>query len=258
MTKPSHSDRVIDQFTRQAPAFSEAAMITDAAVLGWIVECAGAGSADTVLDVACGPGLVVCAFAPRVRHATGLDFTPAMLDRARALAVERGIGNVAWHRGDAYRLPYADGSFSIVVTRYSLHHLREPLVALREMVRVCAPHGQVVVVDAYAPADAAQAAAYHRVETLRDPSHARALPLAELQALFPRAGLPEPEVTLYPLPVALPDLLARAFPDPGSEAALAAAFEAPDAADMLGIPVYREAGTVRVVYRAAILTAPRR
>jgi ubiquinone/menaquinone biosynthesis C-methylase UbiE len=184
MTEPSHSDRILDQFTRQAPAFSAAAMITDAAVLGRIVERAGAGSADTVLDVACGPGLVVCAFAPRVRRATGLDFTPAMLDHARALAVERGLDNVTWNRGDAYRLPYADGSFSIVVTRYLLHHLRDPLAAMREMVRVCAPHGRLVVVDAYAPADAAQALVRPPVprppaapESLRRPATARRTPL---------------------------------------------------------------------------------
>jgi SAM-dependent methyltransferase len=44
---------------------------------------------DSVLDVACGPGLVVCAFAPLVRHATGIDVTPAMLERAGA-AGEKG------------------------------------------------------------------------------------------------------------------------------------------------------------------------
>jgi ubiquinone/menaquinone biosynthesis C-methylase UbiE len=96
-------------------------------------------NSDTVLDVCCGPGIVVCAFAPHVRQATGLDFTPVMLDRARALAAEHGLRNVALDQGDAYALPYPDGSFTIVVTRYSLHHLDDPAAALREMVRVCAP-----------------------------------------------------------------------------------------------------------------------
>ena len=132
------------------------------------------------------------------------------------LAARKGIRNVAWDQGDAYHLRYADGGFSIVVTRYSLHHLLDPQAALREMVRVCAPGGRIVVVDAYAPEDPAQAAAYHRVETLRDPSHARALSLTELRELFPRAGLSKPEVTLYELPVELQELLARAFPNPAT------------------------------------------
>ena len=189
VSNTGHSELILDQFTRQALAFSTAAMITDDKVLARIVECAGAQPVDTVLDVACGPGLVVCAFAPHVHSATGIDFTPTMLDRACVLAAGKGIRNVAWDQGDAYHLPYADGGFSIVVTRYSLHHLLDPQAALREMVRVCAPGGRIVVVDAYAPEDPAQAAAYHRVETLRDPSHARALSLTELRELFPRAGL---------------------------------------------------------------------
>ena len=230
-------------------------MITDESVLAMIVECSGAGPADTVLDVACGPGIVVCAFAPHVRSATGIDFTPAMLDRAEVLAIERGLDNVEWDQGDAYALPYLDARFSIVVTRYSLHHLLDPLAALREMVRVCAPGGRVMVVDAYASDDPVKAAAFHRVEVLRDPSHARSLTLAELHDLFPRAGLPQPQQTLFELPVGLSELLGRAFPGDLDE--LRAIFTAAADDDRLGIPVRRDSDDIRIAYRAAILTAQR-
>ena len=255
MSDTAHSERILDQFTRQAPAFSAAAMITDDTVLAMIVERAGAG--DTVLDVACGPGIVVCAFAPHVRHATGVDFTPAMLDRARALAAEKGLHNVAWDQGDAYSLPYVDASFSIVVTRYSLHHLLDPAAALREMVRVCAPGGRIVVVDAYASEDPIKAAEFHRIEVLRDPSHARSLSLAELRELFPRVGLPEPQPTLYELQVGLEELLARAFPNPGDLEEIRATFIAAADDDRLGIPVRRNHDSINIAYRAAILVAER-
>jgi ubiquinone/menaquinone biosynthesis C-methylase UbiE len=62
------------------------------------VEAARPGTGDTVLDVACGGGIVVCAFAPHVRQATGIDVTPAMLERARALAVEKRVSNVCWRQ----------------------------------------------------------------------------------------------------------------------------------------------------------------
>ena len=52
--------------------------------------------------------------------------TPAMLDRARQLATKQGVRNVDWHRGDVYLLPYAADTFTIVVTRYSFHHLLDP------------------------------------------------------------------------------------------------------------------------------------
>jgi ubiquinone/menaquinone biosynthesis C-methylase UbiE len=60
-------DRVLDQFTRQAEPFSKAAPVTDETALRPVLEATGAGPADDVLDVACGPGIVVCAFARIVR-----------------------------------------------------------------------------------------------------------------------------------------------------------------------------------------------
>jgi len=68
----SHRDTILDQFTRQAAPFAACPHITDEASLRLVVEWSGAGPGDTVLDVACGAGHVVCAFARTVRHATGI------------------------------------------------------------------------------------------------------------------------------------------------------------------------------------------
>src|SRR2546427_11769385 len=108
-----HRDLIVDQFTKQAIPYSTAAGIQDREALALIVEATRAGADDTVLDVACGPGLVVCAFAAVVRHAIGIDLTPAMIERARALAAEKGLGNVTWQVGDGLPLPFASASFSI-------------------------------------------------------------------------------------------------------------------------------------------------
>jgi SAM-dependent methyltransferase len=180
-----------------------------------------------------------------------------MLERARQLAAERGVRNVAWDRGDAYSLPYADGSFTVVVTRYSLHHILDPLLALQEMVRVCARDGRIVVVDAYAPEDPMQADAYNQVERLRDPSHARSLSLTELKGLFGRVGIPEPQTTLYDLPVEVQDLLVRAFPNPGDQVKIIEMFRNSAENGRLGIPVRLDGDKIHVTYRAAILVSPR-
>jgi ubiquinone/menaquinone biosynthesis C-methylase UbiE len=79
----SHGDQIIDQFTRQAVPFSTAPGIKSEASLALLVETSGAGAEDVVLDVACGPGLVVGAFARVLRLVTGFDVTPAMVARAR-------------------------------------------------------------------------------------------------------------------------------------------------------------------------------
>jgi ubiquinone/menaquinone biosynthesis C-methylase UbiE len=69
-------------------------MINDKGALKMIVDAAQPGPKDTVLDVACGPGLVVCALAPFAKRISGIDMTPAMLDRARQLATKQGVRNV--------------------------------------------------------------------------------------------------------------------------------------------------------------------
>ena len=181
MTDASHQGLILDQFTRQATLFSAAAPITNADALQMIVDAARPGPDDTVLDVACGGGIVVCAFAPHVRRATGIDMTPAMLEQAQRLAQENGLANVDWRQGDVTSLPFEDGSFTIVVTRFSVHHFPDPAAVLREMARVCAPGGRLVVVDMYASEDPAKAAEFNRLERLRDPSHMRSLTLAELE-----------------------------------------------------------------------------
>ena len=255
MSNAAHDDLIRDQFTRQATPFSTAAPIADTAALAMIVEAAGAGPNDTVLDVACGGGIVVCGFAPHVKQATGIDMTPAMLDRARRLAAEKGLGNVTWHEGDVTRLPFPDGAFTIVVTRFAVHHFPQPRAVFDEMTRVCAPSGRIVVVDTYASADPAKAAEFNRLELLRDPSHVRCLALAELKALFGAAGLGEPRERFYELRDEVANLLARSFPNPGDEIKIVDLFSASIDDDRLGIPVSRDGERLHYAYPVAILAA---
>ncbi|HEX4985728.1 MAG TPA: methyltransferase domain-containing protein [Burkholderiales bacterium] len=257
MSKPSHSDLIVDQFTRQAVPFSTAKTIADQKALDLLVGFSGAGPDDTVLDVACGGGNVVCAFASKVRHATGIDVTPAMLERARATAKQKGLGNVTWDQGQAAPLPYADGAFSIVVTRFSFHHFLDPLAVLKEMKRVCAPGGRVLVADMHTHVDPAKGAEFNRMELLRDPSHVRALPMKELEALFPAAGLPPARVAFYELRDELENLLGRSFPNPGDDDRIREIFRASARDDRLGIPIRLDGARVNYAYPVAVLSATR-
>lgn len=257
MADAGHQDLILDQFTRQAALFSTAAPITNEDALRMIVEAAQAGLDDTVLDVACGGGIVVCAFAPHVRHATGIDMTPAMLDEARRLAANKRLSNVDWRQGDVSSLPYPDAAFTIVVTRYSFHHFLDPLAVLGEMVRVCAPRGRIVVVDTCASEDPAKAAAFNRLEKLRDPSHVRNLSLTDLRSIFAAVGLPAPQVCSYELRDTVRNLLARSFPHPGDDVKIIEMFSASASDDSLGIPVHLEGDTIHYAYPVTILAARR-
>jgi SAM-dependent methyltransferase len=253
MSMASHNSRILDQFTRQAAPFASAAPIRNEEALNLIVRASGAGPEDTVLDVACGPGLLACAFARVARHVTGIDLTPAMLEQARKIQQERGLNNMSWQQGDVTSLPYPDASFSIVACRFVFHHLETPLVVLKEMKRVCRPGGRVVVAD-MAPArekiDALNAA-----ERLRDPSHVRAMTKQELQGLFAQAGLPAPRISYYRFEGEIEDLLSRSFPNPGDDERLRKLYADSIPNDALGLNTRRENGRIYYSFPVAILVA---
>ena len=257
MAEPDNRQAILDQFTRQAVPFSTAPGIRDEEALRLLVRASGAGPDDTALDVACGPGLVAAALARVARHVTGIDLTPAMVERARAHVREQGLDNVTLTVGDVQPLPYEAGAFSLVISRFAFHHFPDPGAVLREMVRVCAPGGRVVVADAAVSPDAARAAAFNRMEKLRDPSHVRALSLAELAALFERAGLPPPAVTRCEVRAELEGLLSRSFPGAGDADRIRALFEASLVDDAMGVGARRVDGAIHFAYPVAILVAAR-
>jgi SAM-dependent methyltransferase len=251
----AHRESILDQFTRQAVPFATAPSIRDEAALRTVVEFSGCGPNDTVLDVACGPGILACAFAKVARHVTGIDLTPAMLERARLLQQEQGLANVTWHQGDVLPLPFSDASFTLVVSRFAFHHLLEPGAVLKEMRRVCAPGGTVMVIDS-APAPE-KAAAFNAMERLRDPSHTRALPVGEHLALFVNASLGEPRQTFYRLEGELEGLLSRSFPKPGDADRIRELFRGSLADDALDIQARRVGQQIHYGFPVAVIAARR-
>src|SRR6476646_3631243 len=251
----SHNSRILDQFTRQAAPFAAAAAIRNQQVLDRIVQWAGAGPEDTVLDVACGPGLLACAFARVAKYATGIDMTPAMLEQARKTQQEQGLKNVSWQQGDVYSLPFPPAQFSIVSSRFVFHHLQDPLAALKEMKRVCKPGGKVVVAD-MAP-QTEKAAALNAAELLRDPSHVRALPLDELRGLFQQAGLDAPQIFNYRMEGELEDLMSRSFPNEDDADCIRKIFADSIADDALGLNTRWENGKIHYGFPVAVMVATR-
>jgi ubiquinone/menaquinone biosynthesis C-methylase UbiE len=243
----------IEQFTRQAQGYARSATIRNDDVLRRLVELAELSADYTTLDLACGPGLVVCAFAPHVRHATGIDITPAMLDQARQLQAEKRLRNISWIEGDVTRLPFARGEFSVVTSRYAFHHFPEPLAVLKEMIRVTKPGGTILIADS-APA-AAKADAFNRMEKLRDPSHVRAMSLEEWRQLLTEAGLTPSHIEQFRLAGDLDSLLARSFPADGDEARIRALFENALEEDFLDVQPRRDGESIVYGFPIAIFEA---
>ena len=114
-----------------------------------VLDAVGARAGTRLLDVACGPGFVAAAAAARGADATGLDFSPAMIARAR-----RSHPSVAFRDGDAEALPFEPASFDAVVMNFGLLHLAHPDVAIGEARRVLKPEGRYGFTIWAAPEDA--------------------------------------------------------------------------------------------------------
>ena len=115
---------------------------------GYLLPSLRAGA--RVLDIGCGPGTITAGLAERVAGGVvvGLDAAPDILSAARAEAGRHGAAVIGICAGDAYRLPFGDGTFDVVHAHQVLQHLSDPVAALAEMRRVCRPGGTVAARDA--------------------------------------------------------------------------------------------------------------
>lgn len=150
-----HLQRTQNEFTRQARQFASSASITAAELTARFVDAVTAGADATILDVACGPGIVTAGLAAKVRAVVAFDLTPEMLLQARARCGKAGLTNVRFEQGSATALPFPDDTFDGVVTRLSMHHFDAPRLVLAEMLRVLKPGGTFVIADVISSADAA-------------------------------------------------------------------------------------------------------
>lgn len=240
---------VVDQFTRQAASFARLPSHEEATQL--LLDMAGADGAGRLLDVACGPGMVACAAARRARHVSGIDLTPAMIEQARQLQAKLGLQNLDWRVGEATALPFEDDAFDAVTTRYSAHHLPDPDVAFAELRRVARPGARVAIADMVLPPR--EAAAYDRMERLRDPSHVRTLSREALGAAAAAAGLRDLRWADYRFTVDLERLMRASFPNAGDAGRVRALFEADLGADRMGLGLKREGGAITLTYPVAIV-----
>ncbi|MDQ3411523.1 MAG: methyltransferase domain-containing protein [Chloroflexota bacterium] len=95
-----------------------------------------------VLDVATGSGNAALAAARRFGEVTGIDYVPALLDRARERAQAERLA-ATFAPGDAEALPYPDASFDVVLSVVGVMFAPNQEQAARELLRVCQPGGTI-------------------------------------------------------------------------------------------------------------------
>jgi SAM-dependent methyltransferase len=176
-----------------------------------LIEVAALRSGERVLDVACGTGLVARLAAERVGRAgsvAGSDINPGMLAVARA-SVPPGAA-ITFYETAAEAMPLPDAAFDVVLCQMGLQFFSDKPAAVREMVRVLAPGGRLVLnVPGPTPeplsilaealgrhVDPRMASFVHLVFSLHDPD--------EVRALLAGAGLRDLDIRTAPKTLRLP------------------------------------------------------
>ena len=133
-----------------------------------LVEAIDPQPVQRVLDVATGTGMVAFELVRRGGcHVVGVDQSVEMLARARARMASLGPAQdlrVRFVRGEAERLPFADGEFDALTFTYLLRYVDDRLATMREMARVVRPRGRIGMVEFGVP-DAGVLRALWRVHT---------------------------------------------------------------------------------------------
>jgi len=193
-TERRHLDKIRDRFTNTAEPFAEFVLSRRAEEAERVAAAFTSGfehaASAVAMDLACGPGTFLRALGQRVGRTVGVDFTPAMLARARREAARAAQANVAFLCAEVSALPFAAESADMTLCAYAVHHLLAPDQVIREMARVVRPGGRVGVVDLVLQ-EGADPGAHNQIERVRDPSHVATLSASDLRSLFREAGLQE-------------------------------------------------------------------
>jgi SAM-dependent methyltransferase len=177
------------QFGRTAAAYVESATHARGEDLDRIVALATEHGGARLVDVGTGVGHTLRRVAPSFVSAIGVDATREMLEAGRGVLAGAGVANAILVQADATALPIGSGFVDVVTSRLAAHHFADAAAAFREIARILRRGGLFVLVDNFAPDDAALDAFINELETLRDASHVRNHTVQGWRDLLERAGL---------------------------------------------------------------------
>lgn len=189
----SESDPVVEEYSAAAKTYDDRwSFYVDATARQTLSRLRMRGD-ERVLDVGCGTGELLARLAAKYPAAilAGLDPVPAMLAMAKAKLSELVDLRIGW----ANELPWADGTFDLVVSCNMFHYVTHPVAAVREMERVLRPGGRIVITDWCDDYVACRLCNIYL--RLVSKAHYKTYRQAECASLLRQAGYPEPEIDRY-------------------------------------------------------------
>lgn len=149
---------------------------------------------DTVLECACGTGLLSAVIAEKCRRLTATDFSEKMLRKAEKNC--RSFRNITYAQADITALAFPDGSFDKVVAGNVIHLLDNPLTALGELNRVCKDGGMLIIPTYMNKDDKGKTSGFAGAVGKAGADFKREFTMESYKQFFLEAGYPDVKVTL--------------------------------------------------------------
>ena len=149
---------------------------------------------NTVLECACGTGLLSAVIAPKCRQLTATDYSEKMLNKAKKNCAV--FQNITFSKADITALSYPDGSFDKVVAGNVIHLLDNPMTALSELNRVCKDGGMLIIPTYMNKDDKGKTNGFSDAVGRAGADFKREFTMESYRQFFLDAGYPDVEVSL--------------------------------------------------------------
>ncbi len=149
---------------------------------------------NTVLECACGAGLLSAVIAPKCRQLTATDYSEKMLNKAKKNCAV--FQNITFSKADITALSYPDGSFDKVVAGNVIHLLDNPMTALSELNRVCKDGGMLIIPTYMNKDDKGKTNGFSDAVGMAGADFKREFTMESYRQFFLDAGYPDVEVSL--------------------------------------------------------------
>jgi SAM-dependent methyltransferase len=209
MEAETHESLVVTQFGPRAAAYVNSVTHSQGEDLIDLAAMMRGRHGTRVLDLGCGGGHAAFAVAPAVAEVVAFDLSREMVDAVAVEAKRRGLNNIVTRQGAVDGLPFDDGEFDLVMTRFSMHHWTDLGASLAQARRVVKADGRAVFIDTVSPGKPALDTFLQAFELLRDPSHVRNYSVAELRAALAAARFEVVAITARRIPIAFGPWLER-------------------------------------------------
>ncbi|MDR6240708.1 methyltransferase domain-containing protein [Aureibacter tunicatorum] len=186
LTDNVHISAIKEEFGKKAEYLSNHPHYANETNMDNILSLVDYDRADesSLLDLACGPGILTAPLAKKFSKVSALDITEEMLQEAKTYCESMQLTNIDYLKANAEQIPLENESVDTIINRLSMHLFGDKVRVLKEAQRVLSKGGTLIIADYLSPSDAKEANSINSIEQLKYASDVDILNKEQYQQLF--------------------------------------------------------------------------